>query len=184
MNVTACLVTRGDVDMQPILDSLSGIDVELWNNSVEDDAGVYGRYLAVGRATHDIVYVQDDDCLLTAEAIDRIVTAYEPGRIVANMPPDFRAHYTDSCLVGFGAVFDRDLPARAFERYRLAEMPWDRRLRPDVVFTALTPFTLVDVPFEHLPYAFGPDRMYRQRGHALDRQITLSRARRVHRALA
>ncbi len=184
MNVTACLVTRGDVDMQPILDSLAGIDVELWDNSIEQDAGVYGRYLAAERATCDIVYVQDDDCLLSAEAIDRIITAYEPGRIVANMPPDFRHHYTDSCLVGFGAVFDRDLPARAFERYRLAEMPWDRRLRPDVVFTALTPFALVDVPVEILPHAYGSHRMFRQRGHSLDRQITLSRARRVRRALA
>ncbi len=154
-------------------------EIHIWDNSLEEESGVYGRYRSVERATNEVVFVQDDDCLLPPESIRAIVDAYEPGRIVSNMPQDFRSRYTDSCLVGFGAVFDRDLPKKAFDRYKLTHYPWDRRIRPDVVFTALTPFTLVDVPFEHLPHAFGDNRMYRQAGHDLDRQITLTRARKV-----
>ncbi len=182
MNVTACLVTRGNVDLTPIRNSLVDAcidDISVWDNSVHTDQGVYGRYIAVDEAKGDVVYVQDDDCLLPPESIIRILEAYEPGRIVANMSDDFRANYSDSCLVGFGAVFDRDLPAKAFERFRGAGRPWDYRNRPDVIFTALTPFTLVDVPVEILPYAYGPDRMYRQRGHAAQRHKALQHARAV-----
>jgi hypothetical protein len=39
----------------------------------------------------------------------------------------------------------------------------------DVVFTALTPRALVDVPYENLPWAEDPDRMYRQPGHQAER---------------
>ncbi len=182
MNVTACLVTRGNVDMLPIAESIiaAGItDVVSYDNSVGENHGVYGRYVLIEDAAGDVVYVQDDDCLLPPESIIRLLEAYEPGRIVANMSADFRANYTDSCLVGFGAVFDRDLPARAFERFRGAGRPWDFRNRPDVIFTALTPFTLVDVPVEILPYAYGRDRMYRQRGHAAQRHKALQHARAV-----
>ena len=46
----------------------------------------------------------------------------------------------------------------------------------DVVFTALTPYTLVDVPYENLPWAEGPDRMYRQPGHLAERSKMLELA--------
>ncbi len=176
MKVSACLVTRGNVPMQPIMSSLAGIadEIDVWDNSFEQNEGVFGRYLSIERASHEVVFVQDDDCLLPSESIRAILSAYEPGRIVANMPDEFRKNYTDSCLIGFGAVFDRDLPEKAFARFGAGG-----RKRPDVVFTTLTPFTLVDVPFEHLPYAFADDRMYRQRGHAAQRHRTLAKARRV-----
>ena len=180
MNVTACLVTRGNVDMDPIAASLTAAGISrltIWDNSREQDSGVYGRYLAVGRATGDVIYTQDDDCLLPEESIHLLLEAYEPGRIVANMPKPFRKNYSDSCLVGFGAVFDRDLPAKAFERFREAGTSWDYHERPDVIFTALTPFTLVDVPVEILEYAYGADRAYRQRSHVIDRHRALTAAR-------
>ncbi len=115
--------------------------------------------------------------MLPPESVAALLAAYEPGRIVANMPARFRRRYTDSCLVGFGAVFDRDLPARAFDRFKRAGRAWAYRDRPDVIFTALTPFTLLDVPVEILPYAYGPDRAFRQRTHVVDRHRALSHAR-------
>ncbi len=168
--------------MTPIIENLvrAGVaDIEVWSNSVEDDAGVYGRYLAIERAAGDVVYMQDDDCLLPPESIIRLLEAYEPGRIVANMPAEFRKNYTDSCLIGFGAVVDRGLPAKAFRRFEAAERPWDYRQRPDVIFTTLTPFTLVDLPVKILDYAYGPDRAYRQRSHVQDRHRALVQARLV-----
>ncbi len=176
--VSACLVTRGDVDMTDILASIAeaGIrDVQIWNNAIAGNVRVYGRYLAIERATYPVVYVQDDDCVLPAESIAALIAAYEPGKIVANMPEEHRSKYSDSCLIGFGAVFDKGLPAAAFERMN------PTCYRPDVVFTALTPMVWLDVPFTHLPWAFGGDRMYRQREHTQQRTQTLMRARRVRR---
>ncbi len=178
MNVTACLVTRGDVDLEPIIDSLRGglfAELLIWNNAIEQNEGVYGRYRAIERATNTVVYVQDDDCVLPPESIRALIEAYEPGKIVANMPEEHRSKYSDSCLIGFGAVFDKDLPAAAFERMN------PNMYRPDVVFTALTPMVWLDVPFTHLPWAFADNRMYRQREHTQQRTQTLMRARRVRR---
>jgi hypothetical protein len=88
------------------------------------------------------------------------------------MPPEFRHDfYTDHALVGFGAVFHRDAPARAFEKFYAVSPPgtegkngeWGLiRDTCDIVFTALTPRVLVDVPVENLPWAYHWDRMYRQ----------------------
>ena len=44
-DVTACLVTRGDVDMTPIYESLIFPTVILWDNSKRQDWKVAGRYL-------------------------------------------------------------------------------------------------------------------------------------------
>ncbi len=176
MNVSACLVTRGNVDMTEILATITeaGIDdIRIWNNALEQNLGVYGRYAAVEQALHDVIYVQDDDCVLPAPSIRALIAAYKPGKITANMPPEFRRNYHDSCLVGFGAVFDRDLPGRAFDRFG------GHGKRPDVIFTTLTPRRLVNVPYRNLPWATGPDRNYRQRIHRIERESALVKARRV-----
>ncbi len=174
-DVTPCLVTRGNVDLAAIRETWADAglsDPAVWDNAELEDHGVYGRYLAVEEAPTRVVFVQDDDCLLQPDAILEIIDAYEPGRIVANMPRSHRKNYSDSCLIGFGSVFDRELPERAFARFK-----GNHRLQPDVVFTALTPFTLVDVPVSNFPYAFGNDRMHRQPGYHRERFRTLVRAR-------
>jgi hypothetical protein len=176
--VSACLVTRGDVDMTDILAAIfdAGIrDVHLWDNSVLDNSGVYGRYRAIERARHPVVYVQDDDCVVPPDSITELIDQYQPGKIVANMPQEHRSKYSDSCLIGFGAVFDKGLPAAAFKRMN------PTIYRPDVVFTALTPMLWVDLPFTHQPWAFAENRMYRQKEHTQQRTQTLMRARRVRR---
>ncbi len=210
MNVSAIIVTRGDVDLHPILDSLppewEGI---VWNNGEgrcgvgnwnrEDarfyevpDLSVYGRYAAIEYASHDLVYTQDDDVIVSDPAA--ITQRWEDnneghrGGVICNMPQEFRPHYTDSALVGFGAAFHRDAPARAFEKFweRYTGATWDDlggedfyRRTCDVVFTTLTPRVLVDVPKKNLPYAEGPDRMYRQASHVGERTRMLELARRV-----
>lgn len=175
-DVSACLVTRGNVNLEPIVATIrqAGIrDVQVWDNSAGDDLGVYGRYAAMEGCEHDVVYVQDDDCVLPAASIRGLIKAYQPGVIAANMPQHFRNVYTDSCLIGFGAVFDRDLPPAAFKAFGGASR------RPDVVFTALTPREMLDVPVTILPYAYGADRAYRQPGHSEERRRVLEQARLV-----
>lgn len=42
-DVVACIVTRGDVDLTPILDSLIFEDVVVWDNSIRPDWKCAGR---------------------------------------------------------------------------------------------------------------------------------------------
>lgn len=219
--VSAVLVTRGDQPLAPVVATFTPdlfdevivfnnhpaahhaadlvADTEaaahvpvVWANVGAVDLRVYGRYAAMRCVPGGAVaYVQDDDATLPHASLAAIVAAYQPGVLVANMPAPFRAHYTDSCLIGFGAIFDANLPALAFDRFlpvvtAAAENEPEERgfaaafLRCcDVVFTALTPATWVDVPYSNLPYATGEDRMYRQPEHVGERARVLRLARGV-----
>ena len=189
MKVSAVIPTRGDVDLSEILDSLPFDDIIVWDNSGRpQDLGVYGRYAAIAEAKHAHIYTQDDDCLVDAVAV---VAAYEAGRLVANMPAGRWPDYPDSALVGWGAIFHRDLPTRAFDRFHLLDLDeedWQFVYADDGcfsrecdgVFTALTPRTIIDVGFQHLPWAEDPARaLFKQPGHAAKRARMLDLARRV-----
>jgi len=210
MSVSAVLVTRGDVPLDQIIDSITaaGIDdIVVWDNSVREDLAVYGRYAGIAEAKHDLIYVQDDDCVVPSESIKALIAEWADYRhsqydfshpdhkvlaewaedhFVANMPFDFRhSFYREHSLVGFGAVFHRDAPYRAHDRFncRFWEMSdgyeqfFNRTC--DVVFTALTPRVLVDVPYQNLAWAEGPDRMYRQPSHGFERARMLEWALKV-----
>jgi hypothetical protein len=232
VNVSAIIVTRGDMDLGSILESLpSSWEVITWDNGdglvyrnaggsvvfgfpgdevfeAGSDLSVYGRYAAIEYASHDLIYVQDDDCIVSdPQAIVGMVAGHfamegERGKyprddiLAANMPQEFRPHYSDSCLVGFGACFHRDLPAKAFERFLhptrmdpeggwIGYMDSVRLTSPmlrrtcDVVFTTLTPRVLVDVPVEVLPYAHDENRMWKQPNHFGERTQVLEMARKV-----
>jgi len=170
-DVSACLVTRGDVDLDEIVESLAPFaEVIVWDNGVQEDFAVYGRYKAIERASSPVVYVQDDDCIIDPAAV---CARYEPGTLVANMPVGRWRDYPDSALVGWGAVFDRHLPDQAFRRWSehvfsisdetwLAglDYPWWNRIC-DLVFSTITSrHRKIDVGFRHLPWAEGPGRMF------------------------
>ncbi len=167
---TSCvLVTKGDVDLSPILEGLPFEDVVIWDNSKREcDLKVYGRYAAISEAKHSVIYTQDDDCVVDAEGV---VSAYEPGYLVCNMPPAKRREYEvlapEIALVGWGACFDRDA-LHAFARYRnqyeLDELFYREC---DRVFTALNPQKQIDVPFSHLSHA-GIGRMGNEPRHLND----------------
>lgn len=192
-NVSAVLVTRGDVDMQPVLDTLPFDDVVIWDNKQRGiDLKVYGRYAAMPEVRNPVVYVQDDDCTLTLEAIETLVAEYRRGEIIANMPVSRWDDYPDSCLVGWGAVFDHWLPRDTFDRYLRSKYDLGFRdfdqfgvvsprfLRDcDVVFTTLTPHIKLDLGFEHLPWAETPGRMFKQPEHAPSRAQMLDECRAI-----
>lgn len=217
--VSAIIVTRGDVDLTPILDSLpQEWEKVVWNNDtgptvrVYDgshvvkmgDLSVYGRYAAIEYATGDLIYVQDDDCVVSdpQAIVDALRISGHPGGfkgyfeggwrtdlVVCNMPPEFRHDfYVDHALVGFGAAFHRSAPARAWGRLTAvhgdAGFPRDWAYGPflrtcDVVFTALTPRVLVDVPKTDLPYANDDNRMWRQPEHQAERARMLDLVKKV-----
>ena len=148
MRVSACLVTRGNVDLEPILATLPYDDVVVWNNSEREDLGIYGRYAAIAEAKHPVIFTQDDDLLVTCH--DQLANHYRPGRLVCNYP-----HPWDIPWVARGALFDRDLPERAFAKYRARGYQHDRDFTHwicDGVFAMLTPFDVVDYGSEDLPW--------------------------------
>lgn len=146
MKVSACLVTRGDVDMQPVIGSLpsewevivwdnSGQmlwrdgKVSGWSNSVTDRMGS-GRHHAAKFAKGDLIYTQDDDVIVSdPQAIvdewgyESTARGYMLGadavneHIICNMPRLFRGHYPDSAMLGFGSVYHRSLPPAVFARF-------------------------------------------------------------------
>ncbi len=228
MNVSAVIPTRGNVDTQPIIDSLpSDWEIVIYDNGAEmltksypdepgcfqdiyplPDLSVYARYAAISEASHDLIYVQDDDVIVSdpqaiVDAWVALATCDGPRdcvgtergcvhcyptiqeSVVCNMPQEFRPHYPDSALVGFGAAFHRAAPARAFERFHEApnvdpSLTWEQFYREcDRVFTCLTPRVLVDVPKQDLPYFDDPDRLWKQAEHNGSTKRMLDLARQV-----
>lgn len=183
MRVAACLVTRGNVEMTEIIESIPDAwEVVVWDNSQQGDVGVYGRYAAIGLTDAPVIYVQDDDAILDPEGFDTLLRAYQPDALTANMPSRFRHDfYRDHCLVGFGGIFHRDLPSRAFQRFwqHVESDPAMFRRTCDVVFTTLVPRHLVDVAHSDLAYASDPDRMWKQPTHQQEREQMLALARTV-----
>lgn len=153
MKISAVIVTRGNVDMGPCLRNIDADEIIIRRGR----QGIWERYEAAMSAHFDVIYTQDDDCVVDAAGV---VGAYSPGVVTCNMPPWKRSEYPDGiALVGWGAVFDRQSFA-AFERYQDHFMPDGIFHREaDRVFTGLNKLNLVNVPFEHLPWAHGKDRM-------------------------
>jgi hypothetical protein len=157
--VSACLVTRGDVDMAPILASIrdQGItDIVVWDNSQREDLGAYGRYAAIEEAARQVIYTQDDDLLVPC--IGQLIAAYEPGTMTINHPPEWPL---DIPWNGKGGIFDRDLPQQAFDRY-LAVHPFDRYFTHHVcdgVVGLLNPVKAIYGGHENLASAYQEGRI-------------------------
>ena len=134
MSVSVVIVTRGNVDLDPIIETdwpEPCHEIIVWNNGVREDLSVYGRYAAIEECHGDVILVQDDDVILPLESKRAIIDQwYESEAIIAsehgdprdlvvcNMPAAFRHEfYEHHGLVGFGAAFHRDAPGRAFSRY-------------------------------------------------------------------
>lgn len=175
--VSAVIVTRGNVDLTPILETLPYSDLVIWDDRERGSKGCYGRYLVMAEAKHDVIYFQDDDIIFTAH--DELLSVYEPEQITSNMPSPWweRTFYDrlDCQLVGAGSLVPRDLPQQAFERY-LAHWPEDDLFLDycDMVNGILNPGTRYDFGYEILPHASDPGRIYTTPGAGI-RKATVER---------
>ena len=172
MRVSAVIVSRMNVPIGPVIESIQPHVEEII--IARGDGGVYQRYSAAATGARcDIVYTQDDDCIVDVAAV---LAAYEPGLVTCNMPAKFRPHYPDGiALVGFGCVFYRPAALRgpaefdAFKRYAKVGFFDDLFHREaDRVFTGLSPLKLIDVRKQDCWYALGQDRMGTERRHGDD----------------
>lgn len=147
-NVSAVLLTRGDVDLDPIMETLPYDEVVVWDGRERDEhPGTYGRYLAMREANHDVIYLQDDDCLFDRH--DDLLAAYQPGVLTAvyghGDNPD---GLEDVALVHGGAIVDRDVSFAAFDRY-LGRWPVDEGFyrEADMIHGTLCPSVQPALPY-------------------------------------
>lgn len=184
-NVSAVLVTRGDVDLTRILQTITeaGIaDTVVWDNSKRQDLKTFGRYQALPEAKNDVVFFQDDDIVLPASTILGLIAAYEPGVIVANMSQGWvnGRDLHDSVFVGAGAVLDRDIPDRSLAMYdRLFDRDELFYLYPETIITIPWQIKRVDLPLEVLPWGYAPNRMVKQPWFEERLAESIARGRRV-----
>lgn len=164
------IVTRGDVDLTPVLESLIFDDVVVFDNSMEPrDEMTYGRVMALWRIKNAVVYSQDDDIIHTPENQLRIIDAYEPGVLTGCMWPEWsdgaRAQgidhgYDDLVFCGSGSVYHADTAAGAAHQY-LDAFPDDDffRLWCDTIVGVIAPSKQLDIRFDALPCAEDDNRM-------------------------
>jgi hypothetical protein len=186
-DVTAVIVTRGDVDLAPILATLPYGETIVWNNAERGwESRCFGRYLATVEATRPFIYFQDDDVVFTAHA--ELLELHEPGRMTVNMPsPWYEAAGYDKlrqALVGAGSIMDRELAWPSIHRY-LASYPYDDLFLTyaDVVVGMLTPHKRFDLGYEVLPHASAPGRIYTTPGAAKRKQEMQRRALQMREAV-
>lgn len=165
MKVSACLITRGDVDLEPILETLPYDEVLVWDGRERDEhPGTFGRYELMREATWDAIYTQDDDCIFREhdKLADRwkhkwgITAVYGHGR-----NPDGLA---DVALVHGGALIDRDACLASFDLY-LDRWPMDEGFyrEADMISGTITPSQQWRLPYEiRMEIAQHPSRMCNQ----------------------
>jgi hypothetical protein len=160
--VTACLVTRGDVDLQPILDSLIFDKVIVWDNSISPDWKVAGRYMVALEAETRLVYWQDDDTIVPQETQEGLLRDYFGEACLANWGhgenPD---GYDDLPLVCGGAIADKRAAWEAIAIYG-AEHPLDDAFKYEcdfIVGVLYKDWRHVWLPFEIRDVAYNGKRL-------------------------
>jgi hypothetical protein len=185
--ITAIIVTRGNVDLAPCLETLPYDQVIVWDNSQrEHDYKIFGRYAAIPEARHPVIYWQDDDVIFRHH--DELLKHYQPGVLIANMDDDWRlgAGYNDDLvLFGAGSLCDAHLPSIVFDRY-LQQHPWDDELlvEADFAFGVLAPWVRVNIPFEVRPFSDEPGRLWNTEGQTSRKWNMIQRAKDLQTAAA
>jgi len=112
-------------ELKQIEEYLSKIDfideIIIWKNTPQNNKMVYARYLATRWAKNDIIYVQDDDCIV--ENIREIYATFDGEHLsnavrANNMPKYGRQKNNEpySTVTGWGAFFKKDW-MKVFDKY-------------------------------------------------------------------
>jgi UDP-N-acetylglucosamine 4,6-dehydratase/UDP-glucose 4-epimerase len=146
---------------------------------VTECESIYHRYLAAQKAKNDIIYVQDDDCMVNYRALFSYYNSY----ITNTMTKEFKDKYEDprytfiGCtLVGWGCYFPKSMLS-VFDKY-IAKYGIDNHLlrEADRIFTYLNQqFNTVIMSHEDLPQAAADDRMGYQEDHYTSMQEALKK---------
>ncbi len=194
--VSAVIVTKGNVDLTPVLESLIFDDVVVFDNSANAfDQKTYGRVIgARSMARNPFIYSQDDDIIHTPVNQARILYAYEEGFMSGCMWPDWSAGskkqgipngYDDLVFPGSGSISEISLWEDCVDEY-LAEWPMDDffRLWSDTIIGIIAPTHQLDIRFEALPCADDEDRMANMPDGVEQKTEAIRRARLVRDGVA
>ena len=148
MKISAVLITRLSEYPKVVLERLTlGFFDEILIKT--ESPSVYQRYLLAKEAKNDIIYVQDDDCLVNYQ---NLLKSFD-GRITNTITLPFKQKYDDmGCtLVGWGTFFNKSMLS-VFDKY-IAKYGEDEHLlrEADRIFTYLNkPFNTIIQPHEDL----------------------------------
>lgn len=84
----------------------------------EGEHMILNRYDAIQKAKNEIIYTQDDDCIISN--IKQLVDLYDENKIVCNAKFDRMVYYNRLCegkiaLIGYGAIFNSSLIGHMYE---------------------------------------------------------------------
>ena len=154
--ISCCLITKEKEYPKLVLERLTlGFFDEIL--ICTESPSVYKRYELAAQAKNDIIYVQDDDCMVNYQ---QLFKKYD-GRITNTITLPFKQKYDDmGCtLMGWGAYFPKsmlDVFVSYIERY--GDDLTHLLREADRIFTYLNkPFNTIIMPHEDLPQ--GEDRM-------------------------
>jgi hypothetical protein len=170
MSVTAIFVTEGKTEILPVIESLPPEwEIIVWDNGAKmvtrsdgwaevcEDLSNYGRFRALDYASHELIYVQDDnviveDPLLIVKTMNNLRMENSEGpmidAVVCNKDGGHEFLYGAA-----GAAFPRHLPGRTFEWYKGAtgrEFDDFFHRNCDLIFTGLTQRVIVESPYRLL----------------------------------
>jgi hypothetical protein len=189
-DVTAVIVTRGDVDLAPVLDSLVFDNVIVFDNSQEElDQMTYGRMLGALRAKTEVIYSQDDDIVHSPEQQMQILAAYSPAHLVGCMWQDWsdgarrqgiEDGYDDLVFPGSGSISNVALWTAAHLRY-LEHYEHDDffRMWSDTIIGVISPTIQLPLVFEELDWGNNGNRMAHMEDAVALKTEAIRRAREV-----
>jgi len=174
--ISCILITRHKEYPQMVLERLDlpGFFDEII--IVTECPSVYHRYLAAMKAKNEIIYVQDDDCMVNFQVL---FSKYN-GQITNAMTKPFIEKYKDiDCtLIGWGAFFPKSMLS-VFDRY-ISKYGVDAHLlrEADRIFTSLNkPWNTINMPHEDLDQT--PDRMGYQPDHYTSMNEALEKCKKL-----
>lgn len=157
-------------------------EVIVWDNTKENYIN-YGRYLGAIEARNDIIYTQDDDCIV--RNLPDLLSKWDGERIVNLMKPSHIPLYQTHTMAGWGMLFNRHW-AECLERYidRYGE-DYVLKRECDRIFSILAPVPfktyegdIVDFPSANDHYA-----LYRQPDHESTKHLAIERAEAIKREI-
>lgn len=124
---------------------------------------IYRRYELSSTAKNDLVYVQDDDCLIGVKELFE----YYNGQLTNAINPHHLEAYkgTGITLVGFGTFFPKSMVnfTKYLDKYEVDDLFLSQT---DRIFTYLNqPHNSIVLPIHHLPRATEYGRMSTTPGH-------------------
>jgi hypothetical protein len=160
--VTAVIPTRGDVSLGALTDHLRSYP-EIGEIRFVIGDTPFNRYRAMlEESGSEIFLTQDDDCVTDLRPL---LDAYDRAVIVNAMTREHAAQYQgNQTLIGFGALFHRDLVSYAFYGWN-----WQRDdlfyRESDRIFPTVIPHKTVFPQISILPHASAPNRLWKQPDH-------------------